>query len=258
MRRMWWIRWTVSLLEFRCSAGQRHPVEIRRRKGTRHMRLRLNVKNRIVVSSPWHRSDSSCLKFIDQNREWLEQQIEQAPQVISIRQWLQRSPRLSAAGLSLAVSIQEAGNRRACYRMDPAAGSLELRLPKAVDDFALDQLVRKLAKDALSRRVTELADRLGARPRKVSVRDQSSRWGSCSSRGTISLNWRLVLLKPELQDYVIYHELAHLSQMNHSSKFWALLECYDPQRRTHEMELDVLTRAIMRVRVTSTEAPGLV
>ena len=63
----------------------------------------------------------------------------------------------------------------------------------------------------------------------------------------MSLNWRLILLPPELQDYVILHELAHLTEMNHSARFWALLERYDPQRAEHEAALDALSARLMRV-----------
>ena len=81
----------------------------------------------------------------------------------------------------------------------------------------------------------------------MSVRNQVSRWGSCSFSGTISLNWRLVLLDPELMDYVILHELAHLKQMNHSDKFWNQLEKYDPLYKFHESEINKISSEIMRV-----------
>jgi len=79
------------------------------------------------------------------------------------------------------------------------------------------------------------------------VRDQATRWASCSARGAISLNWRLVLILPELQDSIMLHELAHLTEMNHSSRFWALLDQYDPNRRAHEAALNAITAEVMRV-----------
>jgi predicted metal-dependent hydrolase len=240
----------VSLLEFTCSAGRKFPVEVRRRKGTRHLRLRLNVRNHIVVSMPWHGSDRSCLKFIDQNRQWLERQINAAPRIISVREWLHHSPWLTAAGWTFAVTINEMSNtHRSHYRIVPEAACIGLHLPVGSDDAALYALLRKFARESLAGYTAAEAKRLGLNCSKVSVRDQSSRWGSCSSKQTISLNWRLVLLPPRLQNYVILHELAHLREMNHSRRFWNLLERYDPDRRAHEQELDTLTAEIMRVRL---------
>jgi len=80
---------------------------------------------------------------------------------------------------------------------------------------------------------------------RVSVRDQSSRWGSCSSRGNLSLNWRLILLRPNLQDHIIYHELAHLSEMNHSEAFWRLLNHYDPRTGHHNAQLNPAAARLM-------------
>lgn len=236
------------MLELTSSEGRKFPVDVRRRRGIRHMRLRFTVRNRIVVSMPWHGSDRTCLKFIDQNRQWLERQIDAAPKMISIREWLSQSPKLSVEGHSFAVTILASSNRRSSYHVEEDAARIELRLPVGAGDEALALLVRKFAKESLSRHAAELAKPLGLGLAKVSVRDQCSRWGSCSSRRTISLNWRLVLIQPRLQDYVIYHELAHLTEMNHSRRFWNLLERYDPNRRKHEVELDALTSAVMRVR----------
>lgn len=79
---------------------------------------------------------------------------------------------------------------------------------------------------------------------RITIRDQSTRWGSCSSNKTLSFNYRLVLLPPELADYVVVHELCHLKEMNHSSKFWQLVAKTIPdypirrkQLRKHEQEL---------------------
>jgi predicted metal-dependent hydrolase len=65
--------------------------------------------------------------------------------------------------------------------------------------------------------------------RRVTVRNQRSRWGSCSRRGTISLNWKLIQAPPFVRDYIILHELMHLRQMNHSARFWREVENVCPE-----------------------------
>ena len=83
-------------------------------------------------------------------------------------------------------------------------------------------------------RAQEYASQLGLGFKRVSVRDTSSRWGSCSSKGTLSFSWRLILAPLHVADYVVVHEVCHLKEMNHSPKFWGLVaQCptYQQDRR---------------------------
>jgi len=233
-------------MEFLTTSGLAVPVEIRRRKGTRHLRLSLGRQNQIVASAPWHTGERGVAKFIEKQRAWLEAQLGAAPEVRSLGDWLAAHPRLSASGDEFALRIESSPKRLADYRFDEGGAVLVLRLPQ-LGEASLRQLVRRFAKDALTCRVAYHAKRLGLEYGALSVRDQSSRWGSCSARRGISLNWRLVLLRPELQDYVILHELAHLTEMNHSRRFWALLDQYDRGRIEHEAELDRISPELMRV-----------
>jgi predicted metal-dependent hydrolase len=87
----------------------------------------------------------------------------------------------------------------------------------------------KLAAKEFPPRVFELAAAHQLPVRRVTVRNQRSRWGSCSRRGTISLNWRLIQAPPFVRDYLIFHELAHLREMNHSHRFWREVERLCPE-----------------------------
>ncbi|WPJ95771.1 SprT family zinc-dependent metalloprotease [Coraliomargarita algicola] len=233
-------------MEFLSASGRRVPVEVCRRKGTRHLRLRLGHQNQVVASVPWHISDRGVAKFIATQRDWIDAQLAKVPKVSTLSDWLERHPQMSASGDVFQIRIESSTRAKADYCFDGGASVLVLRLPVA-EECALLALTRRFAKDALVCRVAYQAKRLDLEYSGLSVRDQSSRWGSCSSRRGISLNWRLVLLRPELQDYVILHELAHLSEMNHGPRFWALLDSYDPQRVTHEAALDAIGSELMRV-----------
>lgn len=226
--------------------GKSVPVDIRRRKGTRHLRLSLGQQNQVVASVPWHTSDRSVAKLIDRQSAWLEAQLGRAPKVHSLSEWLALHPQLTASGDVFQLRIEKSAKRLADYCFDQGGAVLVLRLPQ-IDESSLLALVRRFAKDGLSCRVAYHAKRLGLDYSALSVRDQSSRWGSCSARRGISLNWRLVLLQPTLQDYIILHELAHLSEMNHGKRFWDLLDQYDSGRVAHEAELDRISAKLMRV-----------
>ena len=237
----------VSLPDFISSTGRTVPVELRRRRGTRHLRLSYSLENRIVVSKPWHCSYRACQKFIEQHRAWLEAQIGSSPEVIGVSEWLKQSPFLTVGGSRMEVGLQTSSGERAGYLIFPEQGRIEVKLPESGGQHALTQVIRKLAKQALSERTMHLAGLHRLHPSRISVRNQSSRWGSCSSKRGISLNWRLILVAPELQDYVILHELAHLTEMNHSKNFWRVLNEYDPEYRTHEEALGALVPQLMRV-----------
>lgn len=97
--------------------------------------------------------------------------------------------------------------------------------------------LRAQAKAQLPVRLKELADAHGFTYKRVTIKNNVSNWGSCSVRGNINLNLRLVTLPQELQDYVMLHELCHLKEMNHGPKFHALLESLCPNYRTLGKEL---------------------
>jgi len=240
---------TCDTLALTLSDGQTVAVEVRRRKGARNLRLSLGHRNQVVASIPARCGRRELSSFIEKHKVWIEAQLMSAPPVRRLMDWLKTSPLLSGSGDRFTVRVEWTDRVRSDYIFDHGGSEICLRLPKLVDDreAALVQLVRRFAQDAMHCRTAYHAKRLGLDFGKLTVRDQSSRWGSCSSNRDISLNWRLVLLEPELQDYVILHELAHLTELNHSKRFWSLLETYDPHRKAHEARLDAYTAEIMRV-----------
>ena len=113
----------------------------------------------------------------------------------------------------------ERAKQRPRLRLDPRhISEVEARL-------AVRELVAML--------IDEEAPAIGVEPARVQIRDQRSRWGSCSTRGTLSFNWRLVLAPFDVLDYVVVHELCHLREPNHSRRFWKLVETRRPGWRAH-------------------------
>lgn len=78
-------------------------------------------------------------------------------------------------------------------------------------------------------RVRYYAEQMGVTYNRICLREQKTRWGSCSSRKNLNFNWKLIMMPPEILDYVVVHELSHLVEMNHSKRFWAVVEKYYPQ-----------------------------
>jgi predicted metal-dependent hydrolase len=107
--------------------------------------------------------------------------------------------------------------------------------------------LRTLAREELGARLTELAAAHGLSVARLTIRNQKSRWGSCSRAGAIALNFRLVQTPPAVRDYVLIHELMHLKQPNHSRRFWRLVEHACPSFRDAERWLKTEGRALFCV-----------
>ena len=98
---------------------------------------------------------------------------------------------------------------------------------------------KKTAKVFITERVKKLAEKYNFKINKVNIRGQKTRWGSCSSKGRLSFNYRLMRFNKDIIDYVIIHELCHLVEMNHSQKFWKLVESYCPNYKLLKKELRI-------------------
>lgn len=143
--------------------------------------------------------------------------------------------RVDEAG-GLRVTIPRGGSRQQAERFARGKADWIEReryrraLRQAIDPAEARRLRAEAARD-LPARLLDLAAEHGYAVTGVTVRDQRSRWGSCSPAGRISLNWRLVLAPPSVRDYVLLHELTHLAEANHSRRFWQKLEAVCPWHR---------------------------
>lgn len=107
------------------------------------------------------------------------------------------------------------------------------------------KLYKQAALDLVERRIRELNVHYRFRFAKLFIRDQKSRWGSCSKSGNLSFNYRIVFLPAHLADYIIVHELCHLREMNHSKRFWGLVEKAIPEHTAHKRELRKRERGLL-------------
>jgi predicted metal-dependent hydrolase len=103
---------------------------------------------------------------------------------------------------------------------------------------ALASLYRRKARERFEKRADQYAAEMDVQYEQIEIRRQRTRWGSCSSSGTLGLNWRLMLAPPEIVDYIIVHELAHLLEANHSDSFWSLVAEHDPEYEAHSQWLE--------------------
>ena len=121
----------------------------------------------------------------------------------------------------------------------PETSSEELRA-------ALADFYRRAAKEYLPKAVERFAPLIGKSPKQVRITSAKTRWGSCSAKGGLNFSWRLMFAPPEGIDYVAVHELAHLIELNHSPRFWAIVEAILPDYRARRQALAELQEILLR------------
>jgi len=210
-----------------------------RSRRARQYRLTLRRDGTAVATIPERGSEREARRFVEQHREWLER----------ARARQRRRPRAAEVwtvgthilwrGLMTPVRVATDGSGPAgspATRPQVCLGADVFRVSRLDDDLrpTLEAHFARRARIELPARAWELAAVTGVEVKHVTVRNQRSRWGSCSTTGTISLNWRLVQTPAFVCDYIIHHELMHLWEMNHSARFWARVEEVCPGWREAE------------------------
>ncbi len=220
------------------------PVEFVRNPRARRYILRLGPDRIARVTIPRGGSEAFARRFAAEQIPWLRRQLERLP--------ARPEP---APAWGPGTSVWYRGEMAPLQRMDDRLhlGDLDLGpVPKDRGEGIVDWrprvegALRRLAEMELPPLVRAQAARLGLSVERVTVRAQRTRWGSCSRRGTVSLNWRLVQTPLLVRDYIIAHELAHFHEMNHSRRFWRVVAEYFPAWREAEAWLRRHGREVMR------------
>ena len=217
-------------LEIATAAGVM-AVDLRRHPRARNYTLRVAGPTRSpVLTMPKRGSLNEARQFLDRHSGWLKRQIDKLPQPTTI------ADRAAIPLRGVMHRIRHEPNRRGTVTIDTEgaipvlivptpAGSGEARhLRRRVVDF-----LRREAKRDLEWAVIRHTLSLGVRAKAIRLRDQTSRWGSCSASGHLSFSWRLVMAPPFVLDYLAAHEVAHLRELNHSRRFWHLCEALAPE-----------------------------
>jgi predicted metal-dependent hydrolase len=199
-------------------AGDRRvPLRLVRNRRARRYILRVRPDGSARVTLPPGGSVFEAMDFAQENAGWVEKELLRlAARPSRPRAWPLGTEILFRGEMVRLDAGADGQSGRVCF------GQESVRVPDATGDLrpAVEGRLRALAAQELPTRVLELAASHVFPVRRVTVRNQRSRWGSCSRRGTVSLNWRLVQAPGFVRDYLILHELAHLREMNHSERFW--------------------------------------
>ena len=207
--------------------GCQRIIAIRRSDRARRMTLKIDQKRGgAVLTLPRHVALAEAERFLKDHRQWLDARLSALPepvpftdgQVIPLRG--QPTRIVHNPGRGTVTFMNNESNPQIIVR-----GRSE-HLGRRLEDW-----LKAEARQDLTRAVDIHASAIDAKPAAIKVRDTGTRWGSCSSRRTLSFSWRLVLAPPDVLNYLAAHEVAHLRHMNHGTAFWALVARLDPHYR---------------------------
>lgn len=206
--------------------GIEMPVEIRRSARSKRYALRVSLTRRVVVLTLPLRADlKKATLFAERHADWIRQKLDQLPQAVPLRDGSiipfrgipHKIKATGRRGAQVLISQDETGMAMLDVPGDPAFCARRLR------DF-----FQKQARQDLQKAVDHYARIMDVNIAGLTLRDSKSRWGSCSAAGRLNFSWRLILAPPYVLDYLAAHEMAHRKEMNHSARFWTLLDRLTP------------------------------
>ena len=220
-------------------------IKIRKNKLARSVKLSVGVDGSLRASIPYYSPEFAVRRLVNGNRDEIRKMLAThnaknsyqdgdligKTHTLFLRKFSGEEIKISNGGNQILVQI-------------PQELAFENPLVQSEIRKTVSKILRKQAKAYLPRRIDFLAEKYGFNFKKLRFSHTGTRWGSCSSSGTISLNIALMNLPHHLIDYVIIHELCHTRQMNHSSKFWQEVEKYCPDYKKYVQEIKQFSPSI--------------
>lgn len=211
------------------------------RRNARSKRLSLHVgQDKVRVTAPYCATQRQIREFVHSNQDWILThwdaiQARQAKFPGRLYQDGESYPLLFNQYIQL--RIHPADGKQIRLRYDPEENRIAIELPEglAPDQSReatrgiLEKWLKRKAREVFQAKLDAFSSQMGVNYQAFRLKEQKTRWGSCSSRGNINLNWRAVMAPEPVVDYLIIHELAHLKHLNHSPAFWDVVRRYCPQ-----------------------------
>lgn len=223
--------------------GTKIKYSLQRYRNAKKMRIRI-IEGNIKVTAPTGISESKVKAFVESHKQRILQHLEEQSkkQVEEVKRYEEGAP-VIYQGFTYPLHIE---------RIDTLLGEVKLGedrltvfVPRYIQEQKTSSYVQQLliqaykqqAEVIFKERIDHFAVLMGVKYNTLRIKDQKTKWGSCSSKKNINLNYRLILAPQAVMDYVIVHELAHLIHMNHSKEFWHIVEKIQPHYKKYRQWL---------------------
>ncbi len=198
------------------------PYTVRRSSRARRVRVNVHAHTGVEVVLPTRAPERAAAAAVSELRPWIERRLSDAQEVLA--RIAERAGTVPYLGTPLEL-VPEPGRTRVHRRGE------RLLVPAGDARPALERFYRRAARAEIAPRLDRATALAGSSYQDLSIRAQRTRWGSCSAGGHMSFNWRLLLAPERVLDYVVWHEVCHLQVLDHSPRFWALVERHWPSYR---------------------------
>ncbi len=234
----------VAATPFKLKKVRRHKMDFFKNRTTKmnyqiqhhpraqHIKIKVTAQAEVIVVAPRDCPTFFIDRFVNQHQEWIEKTVAQvkanrplkkdADEVLLFGKTYRK---IIGNRLEFPLGVRATEDRLIITPVTETATSI---------DKSLNQFLKSTAEKYITPRTQQLAKKMKITYKSISYKNQKTRWGSCSSEGNLNFNWKLVHSPPAVIDYVIIHELAHRTEMNHSADFWEIVRTFDPEYLKHK------------------------
>lgn len=214
-------------------------MTFRRSARARLIRMQVDSQGQFMLVAPMRTSESEIRRFIERNHSWIEKQRAKREAVSELRPDFNyhTGDLFYYFGEPVTLRVIASSKKRPILKIRENVMFAEIHEGlsdsegRKVIKSAVERFYRSKAEEVIHDRLEHFNEHYGFQYFKVTLRNQKTRWGSCSHAGNLNFNWRLIMAPIEVIDYVVVHELCHLKEMNHSYRFWSLVEKTLPDYR---------------------------
>jgi predicted metal-dependent hydrolase len=205
------------------------PYRIVFRSNQKYIRLKISLDHELVISAPVGANMSKVNQFVQAKQGWILKSFQKLIEKKEVFNPLKQIPFL---GIKTNVRVEKRPVEKKRSRVKVDDQGILIQVDKETKKEVLALLKKWLIKEAkkyIEDRMILLSEKVGVSFSRITVRDQKSRWGSSSGKGTLSFNWRIIMTPSSVVDYLLFHELAHQVHRNHSHQFWRQVKSWCPE-----------------------------
>lgn len=217
--------------------GKSYDYSLRKSKRAKYYRINLHPDGKIELVIPKYGTIRQGLIFLNQKKEWILNNLDKLKKRIDEAGEFQGAKwkKIMFHGNVMTVDIIHTASNKT--RFFAGKHSLIFHVPEKYRNnpsSIIKILLKKESETEIKFRAGILAENMGLKYNNIRVKDQKTLWGSCSEKGNLNFNWKLIMTPPPVMDYIIIHELAHLVHPDHSPRFWNLVSCFCPRFHRHK------------------------